>query len=81
MRSDGVFLTAILNFLGSAIYPMSLGVGLPVYMYSIVLEKECRLKSIMKMHGLKEVHYWIINWLFNIVFYSLGASLYYYLAA
>jgi len=79
-KNSEFFLNAVISILGFAIYPMSLGLGLPVFMYNIVLEKEKNLKSIMKMHGLKDLHYWCVDWFFNIVFYSVGAALFIYTA-
>ena len=45
--------------------------GLPVFIYAIVLEKETRLLEIMKINGLKMSNYWSVNFAFNIVFYFL----------
>lgn len=80
-KLEKVVMSAVLNIIGFAIYPVSLGLGLPVFMHSLVLEKECRLKSIMKMHGLKEINYWVMNWLMNISIYSVSASVYYFFAS
>jgi hypothetical protein len=47
--------------------------GLPVFLYSIVLEKEQRLIETMKINGMKMHNYWFSNFVFNLFFYCLTA--------
>jgi len=46
------FLMKVINITGASLYPLALGLLLPVFMYSIVLEKEERILEMMKMNGL-----------------------------
>jgi len=55
--------------LGAGLFPISLCLLLPVFVYNIVLEKEQKLIEIMKMNGMKMINYWIINFLFNFIVY------------
>ncbi len=43
--------------------------GLPVFLYQVVLEKETRLIENMKINGMKMSNYWFVNYLFNLGFY------------
>jgi ABC-type multidrug transport system ATPase subunit len=59
----------VINLLGSALFPLSLCLLLPVFIYNIVLEKEQKLIEIMKMNGLRMHNYWIISWIFDMIMY------------
>lgn len=56
----------------------SSGLGLPLFMYTSVLEKQTRVKSIMKMHGLKETHYWLVTIFSNFLLYCAIYFTFYY---
>ena len=47
-------------------------------MYTSVLEKQTRVKSIMKMHGLKEVHYWLVTIFSNFLLFCAIYFTFYY---
>jgi hypothetical protein len=51
------------------VVPMCLCLGLPVFMYQLVLEKEKRLLQIMKINGLLLTNYWIVNLAFDFIYY------------
>ena len=78
--TEQTFLTAVVNYFAYVVYPMCFGLSLPVFMYALVLEREHKLKNIMQMHGLKEIHYWIVNFFTNIILYMIAASCYFYFA-
>jgi len=59
----------IISIAGGSLYPIALSLLLPVFMHTIVLEKEERLREIMKMNGLKMKNYWIVNYLFSFGLY------------
>ena len=46
-------------------------------MHLAVLERHSRVKVIMQMHGLKEVHYWIVNMLTSFTLFLLIYSTFY----
>jgi len=43
MISSNAIITQMINILGSTLFPLSLSLLLPIFMYSIVLEKEDKL--------------------------------------
>ena len=61
----------IINFVGAGIFPLSLALLLPVFMYSIVLEKEEKLIQIMKMNGMAIYNYWLVNFVFDYFLYFI----------
>lgn len=58
---QNTFISGIINLAGASLYPLSLSLLLPVFMYAIVLEKEDRLIEMMKMNGMKIFNYWTVN--------------------
>jgi len=59
----------IISIGGGSLFPIALSLLLPVFMHTIVMEKEERLREIMKMNGLKMKNYWIVNYLFSFGLY------------
>jgi len=59
----------MLNLLGASLYPLALSLLMPVFMYSLVLEKEEKLQELMKMNGMKMLTYWLVTFLFNFIVY------------
>jgi len=57
--------------------PFCLCLGLPVFMYSLVLEKEKRLLENMKINGLNLKNYWFVNFVFNYCYYCVTMILFY----
>lgn len=54
--------------------PLCLALNMPVFMYAIVLEKEKRLTETMKINGLQMNNYWIVNYLFNWLYYMITSG-------
>ena len=50
--------------------------GLAVFLYQVVLEKEARLIETMKMNGMRMSNYWLVNFLFNLGFYIVTMMLF-----
>ena len=73
-NDDNSFINGIINIAGASLYPLSLSLLLPVFMYSIVLEKEDKLIVMMKMNGMKIINYWIVNYFFFFSMYSITAT-------
>lgn len=55
----------IISMTGATLYPLALSLLLPIFMYTIVLEKEEKILEMMKMNGLRMREYWLITFLFN----------------
>jgi hypothetical protein len=66
---DKGWLMKIINLAGASLFPLSLSLLLPVFMYAIVLEKEERLLEMMKMNGMRMRNYWFVTYLFNFLMY------------
>lgn len=60
----------IINVAGSTFYPMAVSLLMPLFMYTIVLEKESKLIEIMKINGMKMRFYWLSNFTFNFLLYA-----------
>jgi hypothetical protein len=59
----------IINVAGAVFYPMAISLLMPLFMYTIVLEKEEKLIEIMKINGMKMRYYWLSNFTFNFMLY------------
>lgn len=70
-------LERILNIIGLAVFPTCLCLGLPVFIYALVMEKETKLVETMKINGMKMKLYWSINFTFFFAIYLITATLYY----
>ncbi|ELR11324.1 ABC transporter A family protein [Acanthamoeba castellanii str. Neff] len=57
------------SFTATLTYPLIMSWLLPVYVYNIVLEKQEKLREMMKMMGLKMINYWIVTFLYNAILY------------
>ena len=75
---DIVELMRLLNILGSTLFPLSLSLLLPVFMYAIVLEKEEKLRELMKMNGMKMSTYWGITFLYNFFIYGIMVCIFFW---
>ena len=45
--------------IGSGLYPLGLALLMPIFLYTVVSEKEEKQIEIMKMNGLDSKHYWV----------------------
>lgn len=61
----------IINIAGITIYPVAISLLMPLFMYTIVLEKESKLIEIMKINGMKMRNYWLSNFTFNFILYAI----------
>lgn len=68
----------IINLAGSTFYPIAVSLLMPLFMYTIVLEKESRLVEIMKINGLKMTYYWFSLFLYNFIIYCVTFILFYF---
>ena len=66
----------ILNLVGIIMYPTSLSLLMPLFMYNIIIEKERQLIDIMRINGLKMRNYWISYFIFNYILYLVTAILF-----
>lgn len=71
----------IINLIGLAVFPSCLCLGLPVFIYNLVLEKETKLLETMKINGMKMTYYWLVNFVFNLIIYFFTVVVYWIWAA
>jgi hypothetical protein len=67
----------IINLCGTIFYPIAISLLMPLFMYTIVLEKESKLIEIMKINGMKMRYYWLSNFVFNFCLYGVTMILFY----
>ena len=65
-----------LNFVGTMVYPFSVSLLMPLFIYNIVLEKERQLIEIMRINGLKMRNYWIGTFIYNYIIYIITMVLF-----
>ena len=68
----------LINTVATIIFPLSLSLLLPVFLYLTVLEKEERLIQMMRMNGMGMLNYWAINFFYNLLI-SLLTNLVFYI--
>ncbi|KAN0026827.1 hypothetical protein ACTFIV_007818 [Dictyostelium citrinum] len=61
----------ITSILGGSFFPFALSFVLPLFMYSIVYEKQEKLRDLSLMMGLKMRNYWIMTFIFNFLTYTV----------
>lgn len=71
--SEETLITKFMNLIGATLYPVALSIIFPVFLYTIVLEKEERLREMMKMNGMKMRNYWAVNYLWNLGLYMTSS--------
>ena len=64
---SSVGIDIIISTVSAVLFPLSLSLLLPVFLYLIVLEKEEKLIQMMRMNGLKMRTYWFVNFIFSFV--------------
>jgi ABC-type multidrug transport system ATPase subunit len=63
----------IADLLGTFFFPLILMLPLPVFMYTLVLEKSEKLKEMMKLMGMKTRNYFLVTFLFQYGIYIITA--------
>lgn len=74
---DKTTIYTIINLTASCLYPLALSLLLPVFMYTIVLEKEERLLEMMKMNGMQMSYYWLVTYIFDALLYFVTALVFF----
>lgn len=73
-----VFVDLLVNTVTTILFPVSLSLLLPVFLYLVVLEKEEKLIQMMRMNGMKMRNYWLVSFTFNLAI-SLTTNLVFFL--
>ena len=66
VEDTSFYLQKAISLTGSFLYPVALSLLLPIFLSSLVLEKEEGLRGMMKMNGLKMRNYWIVHYIWNL---------------
>lgn len=61
------YILRIISVCGACLYPLALSLLFPIFMYLIVLDKEQKMLEMMKMNGMKMLHYWGITYIFCMI--------------
>ena len=61
------FVDTVINFVAALVFPIALSLLFPVFLYTVVLEKEEKLIQMMKMNGMKISSYWFVYFIFNLL--------------
>jgi hypothetical protein len=77
LLTEEMFMSAVINVICFAAFPIALSLLLPVFMFTTVLEKEERIHTFMLMHGLNNINYWAVNFTFNMMLYTLSTGVFY----
>lgn len=74
---DSGYIMRTISVIGASLYPLALSLLLPIFMYTIVLEKEEKLLEMMKMNGMRMQVYWAVTYLFFFLVSFLTFSVFY----
>lgn len=77
ITNEQILINNMINIVSSTIFPISLSLLLPVFLYAIVLEKEEKLIQMMRMNGMKMRYYWLVNFIFNLLLSFITATIFY----
>ncbi|KAG2382160.1 hypothetical protein C9374_005362 [Naegleria lovaniensis] len=66
----------IADLLGYFFFPMILCLLLPSFSFTVVLEKQFKLREMMKLMGMKMRYYWLVTYVFFFLLYCISAALF-----
>ncbi|EFC42636.1 predicted protein [Naegleria gruberi] len=64
------------DMLGSFFFPLILSLLLPTFTFTIVMEKQYKLREMMKLMGMKMRYYFLVTYVFFYAMYALSAILF-----
>lgn len=75
---DQKWLPRLISITGSTLYPLCLSLLLPIFMFTLVHEKDEQLLIMMKMNGLKMHYYWFVTILFFLFISFVTYGIFYF---
>jgi hypothetical protein len=57
----------VMLVVGIALFPSAISFLMPVFLQSLVMEKEKKLREMMKMMGMSSTIYWLVNYIVSVV--------------
>ncbi|KAJ3273832.1 hypothetical protein HDV01_003810 [Terramyces sp. JEL0728] len=65
------------GLLGSTLYPFGISFLLPIFVITLVSEKETRILLMMKMNGMKPWYYYTAHYITMLILYCISATIFY----
>jgi hypothetical protein len=62
---------SLADLLGGFFFPIILSFLLPVFLYTLILEKQTKLREMMKLMGMRMSNYVIVTYLMFLLFYYI----------
>jgi ABC-type multidrug transport system ATPase subunit len=72
-----VILTNMFQLLNVIFYPFAIGLGLPIILNSLAMEKEEKIHDLLKINGMSMFKYYLANILFWFVFFSIITAIFF----
>jgi ABC-type multidrug transport system ATPase subunit len=66
----------VVDVAGIALFPFAVSFLLPTYLYRLVLEKQSKLRVMMRIMGLYDSTYWFVNYVLDFALYVVVAVLF-----
>jgi ABC-type multidrug transport system ATPase subunit len=66
----------VVDVAGIALFPFAVSFLLPQYLYRLVLEKQTKLRVMMRIMGLYDATYWLVNYVLDFALYVIVAILF-----
>ncbi|KAL0490100.1 abcA7 [Acrasis kona] len=60
----------VMLVVGIALFPSAISFLMPIFLQSLVMEKEKKLREMMKMMGMNSTIYWVVNYIFDYTMYT-----------
>lgn len=67
----------IFEVMSTLFYPLALGLGFPIVMYFLAIEKEEQVKNLLEINGMKSRYYWLSTYTFFMLFLTLTSFVFY----
>lgn len=77
-QDDSGNIQRIINLAGATFYPLAISLLMPLFMYTIILEKEGKLIEIMKINGMKMRNYWLSLFTYDFILYFITIFVFYF---
>eukprot|EP00727_Mastigamoeba_balamuthi_P008005 m51a1_g3825 hypothetical protein (1807) ;mRNA; r:294618-300690 len=64
----------VIDGVGSFLYPLALTLQLPLFAYILVMEREDGMRNLMRAHGLRNVHYLFVCYVFFFMLFAVSVA-------
>ena len=70
------FIKLAISSICTSLFPSALGLGIPIMIFLLVLEKEDNVKNLLQVNGLREFNYWVSFLLWNFLILSFAVIIF-----